>query len=79
MKKDLKKLRQARAEKAKAGKAKLEQLNALLGKETLTEAESAQLATLETEVDVLEHDVAALDKDITAEEKAAALALIVCR
>jgi HK97 family phage major capsid protein len=70
MKKDLKKLRHARSEKAKAGKIRLEQLNALLGKETLTDAETAQLSTLETEVDALEGEVAALDKEIAAEEKA---------
>lgn len=71
MKKDLKKLRQARADKAKAGKSKLEALNALLAKETLTEAETAQLAVLETEVDALEAEVTALDADIAGEEKAA--------
>lgn len=70
MKKDLKKLRQARADKAKAGKTKLEALNALLGKETLTEAEAAQLATLEAEVDAIEREVAALDTEIATEERA---------
>ncbi|ODM77787.1 phage major capsid protein [Bradyrhizobium elkanii] len=71
MRKDLKKLRQARAEKAKAGKTKLEALNALLAKGELTEAEAAQLATLEGEVDALEAEVKGLDTEITAEEKAA--------
>ncbi|WP_316158771.1 MULTISPECIES: phage major capsid protein [unclassified Bradyrhizobium] len=71
MKKDLKKLRQARAEKAKLGKTRLEALNALLAKETLTEAEGAQLATLEAEVDTLEKEVAALDAEIASEEKSA--------
>ena len=47
MKKDLKKLRQARADKAKAGKTKVEALNVLLAKDTLTETETAQLAALE--------------------------------
>src|SRR3569833_3786373 len=70
-KKDLKKLRQARAEKAKAGKTSLDQLNALLGKAELTEAETAQLATLEAQVDALEQEVAAADAEIATEEKAA--------
>lgn len=69
MKKDLKKLRQARADKAKAGKTKLESLNALLGKDTLTEAEAALLPTLEGEVDAIEAEVSALDRDIAAEER----------
>jgi HK97 family phage major capsid protein len=71
MKKDLKKLRQARADKAKVGKTKVEALNALLAKDELNETETAQLATLETEVDALETDVAALDKEIATEEKLA--------
>jgi HK97 family phage major capsid protein len=71
MKKDLKKLRQARAEKAKLGKSRLDALNALLAKDTLTEAEAAQLATLEAEVDTLEQEVAAIDAEITAEERVA--------
>lgn len=70
MKKDLRKLRQARADKAKAGKTALDQLNALLGKDNLTEAESAQLATLEAQVDEHEQAVAALDAEIATEEKA---------
>lgn len=69
MKKDLKKLRQARADKAKAGKTALDQLNALLGKDGATEAETAQISTLETQVDALEKEVAELDKEISAEEK----------
>lgn len=68
--KDLKKLRQARADKAKAGKTALDQLNALLGKDTLTEAETTQLAVLETQVDTIEAEVAALDKEIAVEERA---------
>jgi HK97 family phage major capsid protein len=64
MKKDLKKLRQACAEKAAAGKAKVATLNALLDKASLTEAETAQLTALEAEV-------AALDQEIAAEEKKA--------
>lgn len=71
MKKDLKKLRQARAEKAKAGKTKVEALNALLAKDELTEAEATQLTALEAEVDALEQDVTALDKEIAQEEKSA--------
>jgi HK97 family phage major capsid protein len=71
MRKDLKKLRQARADKAKAGKTKLEALNALLDKSDLTEAEAAQLATLEAEVDQLEKDVKDIDAEIAAEEKKA--------
>jgi hypothetical protein len=51
MKKDLKKPRQARADKAKAGKSRLEVLNALLDKDSLTEAEASQLTALEAEVD----------------------------
>jgi HK97 family phage major capsid protein len=70
-KKDLKKLRQARAEKARAGKTALDQLNALLGKAELSEAETAQLAMLETQVDALEQEVAASDAEIAVEEKAA--------
>lgn len=71
MKKDLKKLRQARADKAKAGKTKLEALNALHAKDTLTDAETAQVTTLEAEVDQLETEVSELDKEIAAEEKKA--------
>ncbi|MBP1064864.1 outer membrane murein-binding lipoprotein Lpp [Bradyrhizobium japonicum] len=71
MKKDLKKLRHARAEKAKAGKIALDQLNALLGKDNATDAEKAQITTLEGQVDALEAEVAALDGEISAEEKAA--------
>lgn len=71
MKKDLKKLRQARADKAKAGKSKVEALNTLLDKEALTDAETAQLSTLESEVDTLEAEVKALDSEIEAEEKKA--------
>lgn len=70
MKKDLKKLRHARAEKAKAGKIALDQLNALLGKDNATDAEKAQITTLEEQVDALEAEVAALDGEISAEEKA---------
>jgi HK97 family phage major capsid protein len=47
MKKDLKKLRQARAEKARAGKIALDQLNVLLGKDNATDAEKAQITVLE--------------------------------
>uniref|UniRef100_UPI0019536811 hypothetical protein n=1 Tax=Serratia marcescens TaxID=615 RepID=UPI0019536811 len=63
MKKDLKKLRQARADKAKAGKTKLDAINVLTDKETLTEAETTQLASLEAEVDQIEQDVKALDAE----------------
>lgn len=70
MKKDLKKLRQTRAEKAKAGKAALDQLNALLAKEDATDAEKAQIDTLEAQVDGFEKEVAALDAEIATEEKA---------
>jgi HK97 family phage major capsid protein len=69
--KDLKKLRQARAQKAQAGKTALDQLNVLLGKDTLSDTETAQLSTLETQVDALEAEVAGLDKEIAAEEKTA--------
>ncbi|MEY9674542.1 phage major capsid protein [Bradyrhizobium elkanii] len=68
MKVDIKKLRQARADKAKEGKTALDQLNALLGKETLTDGESTQLEQLEAKVDGLEKEVAELDKQIKAEE-----------
>jgi HK97 family phage major capsid protein len=71
MKKDLKKLRQARADKAKAGKTALDQLNALLGKEGATDAEKTQITTLEAQVDALEVELAALDAEIAAEEKTA--------
>ncbi|MBR0695954.1 phage major capsid protein [Bradyrhizobium lablabi] len=69
MRVDIKKLRQARADKAKDGKTALEQLNALLGKDGLTEAESTQLAQLEAKVDGLEKEVAELDQQVAAEEK----------
>lgn len=69
--KDLKKLRQSRADKAKAGKTAVTALNALLDKAELTEAETAQLATLETQVDAIEAEVTALDAEIAAEEKKA--------
>ncbi|BAL77040.1 phage major capsid protein [Bradyrhizobium cosmicum] len=69
--KDLKKLRHARAEKAKAGKIALDKLNAVLGNANATETEKASIAALEAEVDALEQEVAALDAEIAAEEKAA--------
>jgi HK97 family phage major capsid protein len=69
MKKDLKKLRQARADRAKAGKTALDQLNALLVKADATDAEKGQITTLEAQVDALEKEVADLDKEISAEEK----------
>jgi HK97 family phage major capsid protein len=74
--KDLKKLRQARIAKAQNGKTKLAALNALLEKAELTEAETAQLAALEAEIDVLEGEVNALDVEIAAEEKKAKLATL---
>lgn len=69
--KDLKKLRQARAEKAKAGKIKLDALNALLGKDGATDAEKAQITALEAEVDAIEAELNKMDAEIAAEEKAA--------
>lgn len=69
--KDLKKLRQARADRAKAGKAKLVSLNALIEKPELNETETAQMAALEVEVTALEAEVSALDAEIAAEEKIA--------
>lgn len=69
--KDLKKLRHARAEKVKAGKTALDQLNALLAKDNATDAEKAQIETREAQVDALEKEVSALDAEIAAEEKAA--------
>lgn len=69
--KDLKKLRQSRADKAKAGKTAVTALNALLDKAELTESETAQLATLEAQVDAIEAEVVALDAEIAAEEKKA--------
>lgn len=69
--KDLKKLRQSRADKAKAGKTAVTALNALLDKAELSEAETAQLATLEAQVDAIEAEVTALDAEIAAEEKKA--------
>ena len=62
MRVDIKQLPQARATKAKDGKTALEQLNALQGKATLTEAETTQVGELETKVDALEAEVAELDK-----------------
>ena len=53
-KKDLEKLRQARAEKARASKTALDQLNALLAKDDATNAEKAQITTFEAQVDILE-------------------------
>src|SRR5262245_45717087 len=70
MKKDLKKLRQARADKARAGKLALDKLNAILGNDNATDAETAQIAGLEAEVDTLEKEVSALDAEIAAEETA---------
>lgn len=69
MKVDIKKLRQARADKAKEGKTALERLNALNGKDTLTEAETAEVGQLEGKIDGLEAEVADLDKQVAAEEK----------
>jgi HK97 family phage major capsid protein len=71
MKKDLKKLRQARADKARAGKTALDQLNALLDKDNATDAEKASITTLEAQVDAFETEVAELDREIAAEEKLA--------
>lgn len=71
MRKNLNKLRQDRAEKAKAGKTKETAINALLEKTTLTDAEQAQLTALEAEADAIEADVSALDQEIAAEEKRA--------
>src|SRR5262245_43004322 len=70
-KKDLKKLRQARAERAAAGKTKLAALNVLLEKAELTEAETVQLGVLEAEVDAIEQEVTALDQEIAAEGRTA--------
>jgi HK97 family phage major capsid protein len=70
MPKDLKKLRQARADKAKSGKTKFTALNALIAKPDLNEAETAQMAALEVEVDAIETELAALDVEIATEEKA---------
>lgn len=69
--KDLKKLRQARAAKAKAGKIALDKLNALLGKDGATEAEAAEIKALEAECDAVEAELSAMDAEIAAEEKAA--------
>lgn len=71
MKKDIKKLRQARAEKAKAGKVALDQLNALLAKDDATDAEKASITAIEAQVDAIEAEVVALDGEIAAEEKLA--------
>lgn len=71
MRKNLNKMRQDRAEKAKAGQAKETAINALLAKATLTDAEQAELTKLEGEADVLENEVKDLDKEIAAEEKRA--------
>lgn len=69
MKKDLKKLRQSRADLAKAGKLKVEELNRLLDKAELSDDEKTRLDALEKEVDALEAQVAAADAEIAAEEK----------
>lgn len=67
--KDLKKLRQSRAEKIARGKAATAKFNALSAKADRTEAETADLAALDTELTTLETEVEALDNDIAAEEK----------
>lgn len=69
--KNLNKLRQNRAEKARLGKDKETAINALLAKTTLTDAEQAQLTALEAEADTLEAEVTAIDQEIAAEEKRA--------
>ena len=56
-KKDIKKLRQARGDKAKAGKTALDRLNALLDKDNATDTEKAEITTLEGQVDALEVEV----------------------
>lgn len=71
MRKDLKKLRQSRADVAKAGKLKVEELNKLLDKAELNDDEKARLDALEKEVDGLEAQVVALDAEIADEEKKA--------
>ncbi|BBF93371.1 phage major capsid protein [Blastochloris tepida] len=68
---NLKQLRQARADKAKAGKTKLDELNALLAKENASDADKARIDALDTEVTALEKDVADLDAAIAREEQAA--------
>jgi HK97 family phage major capsid protein len=71
MPKDLKKLRQQRADEAKRGKAALEEFNALSAKDSRTEAEEQRVTQLDAAIDDAEAKVTALDAEIEAEEKAA--------
>jgi HK97 family phage major capsid protein len=69
MKKDLKKLRQTLADKKAAGRTKTDELNGLLGKADLTDAEQARITALDAEVTALESEVTSLSSDIEAEER----------
>ena len=69
--KDLKKLRQARIDKAARGRAATTEYNTLSAKAERTEAEELKLAALDTELTGLEASIEELDTDIAAEEKKA--------
>lgn len=68
--KDIKKLRQARIDKAAAGRAKTATYNTLLGKADRTAEETASLEAMGAELDALAAEVEALDLEIVAEESA---------
>ncbi|HEY3694072.1 phage major capsid protein [Phenylobacterium sp.] len=71
MPKNLKELRQARADKAKRGVAATTEFNTLNAKDDRTTEEEAKIGALGGELDTLEAEVIQLDKDIVAEEASA--------
>lgn len=71
MRKDLKKLRQTRNEKAAKGKTAVAEFNTLAAKETRTPEEDARMVAIDGELNALEAEVEALDAEIATEEKVA--------
>ncbi len=71
MPKNLKELRQQRADKAKRGVSAVSEYNALSGKAERSAEDDAKLTALGAELDGLEAEVEQLDADIAAEEKTA--------
>lgn len=69
MKVDIKKLRQALADKKRAGLAKVTELNALVARTDLTADETAKMNALDSEVTALEADVTKLQGQMDTEEK----------
>lgn len=69
MKKDVNKLRQALADKKKAGLAKVTELNALVARTDLSDAESTKMNALDAEVTALEAEVVTLASEIETEER----------